>query len=110
LVEIDELARGRIHRGAHLGQHQTAAMHRAHAAAIDERAHAKRPIGVGNRSRLGHVTSGMESGKYNRSIARVVQRRVLPAVLCLAAATVATPARAQSVAGTLNAFGLFGTW
>ena len=52
-VEVDELARGRIHRRAHLRQHQAAAMHRAHAAAIDERAHAERAIGIS----IGHVTS-----------------------------------------------------
>ncbi len=59
LVEIDELARGGVHRGAHLRQHQAAAMHRAHAAAIDERPHAEREIGVGT---CRHVTSD-ESGQ-----------------------------------------------
>ena len=46
LVEVDELARRRVNRLAHLRQHQAAAMHRAHAAAIDERPDAKREIGV----------------------------------------------------------------
>jgi hypothetical protein len=47
LVEVDEMARGLGHRRPHLRQHQTAAVHRAHAAAIDERPHAEREIRVG---------------------------------------------------------------
>ena len=46
LVEIDERARGRVHRPAHLRQHQAAAMQGAHAAAIDEGPHAERQIGI----------------------------------------------------------------
>ena len=46
-VEIDEPARRLGHRLAHLRQHQAAAMHRADAAAIDERPHAEGEIGIG---------------------------------------------------------------
>ncbi len=48
-VEIDEPARRLGHRLAHLRQHQAAAMHRADAAAIDERPHAEGEIGIGVR-------------------------------------------------------------
>src|ERR1051326_2959320 len=59
LVELYQLARGRINRGAHLRQHQAAAMHRADAAAIDERPDAEREIRIsGVRIAGGHVTSG----------------------------------------------------
>jgi hypothetical protein len=50
----------------------------------------------------------MESGKYSRSNCVVVQRRAVLAALCLAM-TVPATASGQS-AGTLNAFGFFGTW
>ena len=64
LVEIDEVARGGVDGGAHLRQHQAAAMHRAHAAAIDERPHAEREIGVGGvRIAGGHVTSGPDRAR-----------------------------------------------
>ena len=62
LVEVDELARGGLDRGAHLRQHQAAAMHRAHAAAIDERPNPEREIGVGWIAG-GHVTSGPDRAR-----------------------------------------------
>ena len=46
-VEIDKMARRLGHRVANLRQHQAAAMHRAHTAAIDERPHAEHEIGIG---------------------------------------------------------------
>ena len=46
-VEIDKMARRLGDRLTDLRQHQAAAMHRAHAAAIDERPHAEHQIGIG---------------------------------------------------------------
>ena len=47
---------------AHLRQHQAAAMHRAHAAAIDERTHAEREVGVGVHLRLPESRCGIIAG------------------------------------------------
>ena len=59
LVQVDELARCGVHRRTHLRQHQAAAVHRAHAAAIDERPHAEREIGIG--VALGPLSHGKRS-------------------------------------------------
>ena len=47
LVEVDEIARRLGDCRAHLRQHQAAAMHRAHAAAVDERPHPEGEIRIG---------------------------------------------------------------
>ena len=69
-VEIDKPARRRSHRLAHLRQHQAAAMHRAHAAAIDERPHAQCQI------RVGIGAHGFSAGGSPSTIPAFFDRRV----------------------------------